>query len=50
VRQYLCIFVVISNYAMKGVDFVAKKLKIKLKHDTLDLETCYFDQIFNYLY
>ncbi len=34
---------------MKGKDFVAKKLEIKLKHDTLDLETCYFDQRFNYL-
>jgi hypothetical protein len=27
---------------MKGKDFVAKKLKIKLKHDTLDLENVLF--------
>ncbi len=37
----LCTFFVRSNYAMKGKDFVTKKLKIKLKHDILDLETCY---------
>jgi hypothetical protein len=41
-------FVVKSNYAMKDKDFVAKILKIKLKHDTLDFETCYFDQRFSY--
>jgi hypothetical protein len=35
---------------MKGKDFVAKKLKIKLKHDNLDLEICYFDKKFSYFY
>jgi hypothetical protein len=34
---------------MKDKDFVAKKLEIKLKHDTLDLETSCFDERFNYL-
>jgi hypothetical protein len=35
---------------MKGKNFVAKKQKIRLKHDSLDLETCYFDQRFSYIY
>jgi hypothetical protein len=38
IKSCFCVFIVKANNAMEGKDFVAKKLKIRLKHDTSNLE------------